>query len=94
MAFVGYEQVVVTSAIQTVSALTVPANATHAELQAETNHIRYRMDGGVPGSSSGMLLVAGSDPRVFLIEEVRNIQFVKDAGSPKLNVHYWAGRNV
>lgn len=89
MAYVGFEQVVVTNNVRDVNNFTVPGAATQVELQADTAHIRYTMDGSTnPTQSSGMLLLITAEPKLFGIADLRNIKFINDSGSPLLNVHY------
>jgi hypothetical protein len=101
MAFLSFESVATTVAVKTVAALTVPANATHASLQARTQPCSYTMDGSTdPTQTAGMQLgvdAAGmaNPPEEFLIEDVRNIRFMRGVGADGLlNIHYFAGRNV
>lgn len=84
------------AAVKTVSDLAPPGEATHAELQADTQAIRYTMDGVTdPTSSSGMLLLTTSDPKLFLIEDLKRIRFIQGAGGAGgLNVHYLGGRDI
>jgi valyl-tRNA synthetase len=94
--YLSFEQVVADGTVKTVTALTVPAKATHAELQATTQDIRYTMDDATnPSASSGMVLATTHDPKQFLIEDVKRMRFTRGAGSDgELNVHYFAGRDV
>lgn len=97
MAYIGYQQVSCpTALVQTSSALTIPARATSAEIQAQDDgDINYTMDGATqPGSSRGMILKAGAAPKEVLISDLRNIRFVKDDAATYLNVHYISGRDV
>jgi len=96
MAYLSYEQIAVSNAVLDVGDLTVPARATHAELQADTSNVRYTMDGATdPTTTSGMLLLTTSDPKLFLIRDVRNIRFIRNGGvDGRLNIHYSAGRDV
>jgi len=95
MVHIGYEQIEVTNAVQTANALTIPANATHCRLQAQDGNVNYTMDGvSDPSASAGMILHAGLKPEEFEITDLRNIRFTKDAGAPKLNISYLAGRDV
>lgn len=96
MAYLSYEQVAVSNAVKDVDDLTLPAEATHAELQADTNAIRYTMDGTTdPTTSTGMLLLTTSDPKLFLLEDVKNIKVIRNGASDgKLNIHYCAGRDI
>lgn len=92
--YLGFEQAVVDTFHQTISALEgPPAGATHAELQADTNHVRYTMDGTVPTMSKGMLLLTTEPPKLFLIEDLLRIKFISAAATnAKLNIHYSGGR--
>lgn len=94
--FLSYEQVASSGVVKTVSDLTIPANATQAELQADTQDIRYTMDGSTnPTSTLGMLLVTTHHPKLFLISDVKRIRFIQGSGGAgNLNLHYVAGRNV
>lgn len=96
MAYLSFEQVAVSNAVLDVDDLTVPANATFCELQADTNPIRYTMDGATdPTTTAGMVLLTTSDPKLFLVSDILNIRFIRSGGSDaKLNVHYLAGRDV
>ena len=96
MAFIGYDQVLCDGpAVQDVTALTVPARATGAEIQAQSDgDVNYTLDGTSPGASKGMILNSNNAPKEILIEDLNNIQFVKSDADTHLNVHYFAGRDV
>lgn len=94
--FLSYQQVAATAAVKTVADLTVPAKATHVELQATTQPICFTMDNVTnPTQTSGMVLLTTEGPRLFLIEDLRRIRFCRGAGSDgNLNLHYLAGRDI
>lgn len=93
--YLSFQRVASGASAKTVADLTVPAKATHAELQADTQSIRYTMDGTAPASDSGMSLLTTSDPKTFLIEDVKRIKFIQGAGGAGgLNIHYFAGRDI
>lgn len=94
--FLFYEQVAATDVVQTAAALAIPANATHAELQACTQDVRYTMDNATnPDQAVGMVLDTDNPPKLFLIEDVARIRFHRGAAvDGALNIHYLAGRNV
>lgn len=96
MAYLFEESIAATASEKNLADLNVPANATGADLQADTQDVRYTMDGTtVPTQTTGMVFVVGNEPEPFLIEDVKNIKFVRGAGSDgQLNLHYWAGRDV
>ena len=96
MAQLATERVLTSSTVKTVEDLTVPAKATHALLQADTQDVRYTMDGITnPTQVSGMVFGTSQEPKQFLITDVKNIRFVRGSGSDGyLNVHYYAGRDV
>ena len=96
MSYLSYEQVAVSNVVLTAAALTIPAAATHVELQASGNNIGYTMDGATDptdgANGSGMILLTTAEPKLFLVEDLRNIRFVRHAaGDGNLNVHYYAG---
>ena len=96
--FLGYDQITVTAAVQTVANLTVPAAATHVQIQGETQDTRYTMDNVTnPTQTSGMVFSATAPEPVheFLREDLQRIRFVRGAGvNGVLNLHYSAGRNI
>lgn len=98
MVYLSYEQVPATpDHVRDADNLSIPANATWAELQAVDNHIRYTMDDSTdPTAGLGMLLLTTSDPKFFLIEDIRRIKWISGAAGAdaELNVHYGAGRDV
>ena len=96
MSYLYVEQVAATASVKDVDDLNIPNNATWAELQADTQDVRYTMDGATnPTQTSGMVLLTTEDPSFFLIEDVKQIKFVRGAGSNgNLNLSYGAGRDV
>lgn len=97
MSYVSYEQVTVGAGTLTIDDMHIPDNCTHAEIQADTQDVRYTMDGATaPTQSTGMVFQPEDQPRLFLIEDVRNMRFTRGAGSDaKLNIHYIrGGRNI
>lgn len=94
--YIKHERITATSSVKGADTLDIPAEATHAELQADSSDIRYSMDGANdPTQSAGMILFNSGEERLFLIEDIKRIRFTRgtiyDGG---LNVHYIAGRNV
>lgn len=95
--YLSAQRVASSAAVKTVSDLTVPGKATHAEIMADTQNIRYTMDNANDPVSGGlgMLFKTTDPPKPFLIEDVRRIRFTQDAGGAGgLCVHYFAGRDV
>lgn len=92
----AFQQVVASSSVKTVSALTVPVKATHVEIQADTQPVRYTMDNATdPSQTSGMVFLITEGPKAFLIEDLKRIRFTRGAGSDgNLNFHYFGGRDV
>ena len=90
MAYTHFERVASSGSVKDVGDLNPPSTATHVELQADTQDIRYTMDGSTdPASGSGMLLVASAQPKLFLIKDLKNIKFIQGAGGAGgLNAHY------
>jgi hypothetical protein len=82
----GYQQL---TSLATATALTVPAGADVAIIQAEAQAVRWRDDGTDPTSSVGMRLAAGSD---FLYTgRLSALRFIQDDAVPPaiLNVSYY-----
>jgi hypothetical protein len=95
MAYLFHESEAADATVKTVAALNPPANATHVEIQAVTQPVSYRMDGGNAAALVGMLFLTTEPPKQFLIEDLRNISFTQTAaGAGLLQFHYFAGRNV
>lgn len=96
MPYLSFERVASDGTVKTVSDLSVPANATRCEIQADTQDVRYTMDGATdPAADSGMLFLTVEEPKQFMIEDVKNIKFTQGAGGAgALNFHYFAGRDV
>jgi len=94
--YLSFEQVVATDEVKSILHLTIPARATHAELQASAQNVSYTMDNATnPTQTVGMFFLTTAEPKLFLIEDVRRIRFVRGAGSNgALNLHYLAGRDV
>lgn len=93
--YINFEQVAISNAVKTLADLTVPANATKAELMG-TTAIRYTMDNVIaPTTSKGMILRATDPPKTFLIEDVKRIKFIRNAAADTtLEIHYFGGRDV
>ena len=97
--FIGFEQIAVSTSVLKFSDLVnaVKSQATYVELQADTHHVRFTMDGATdPTTSAGMLLLITEPPRQFLGEDLKNIRFIRDgAADCKLNIHYGVvGRQI
>lgn len=98
--YLGYQQIAATAIVKTYASagFTLPANVspTHVELQADTQDIRYTMDNATnPTQTSGMVLAVGDPPKLFVIDDLLRIRFVRGAGADGvLNVHYVGGRAV
>ena len=94
--FIGYEQAAATNAAKTIAAFpNMPANTTQVELQADTQNVRYTMDGSTPTQNVGMLLLVTEPPKLFGVEDFLRIRFIRGTGTDGvLNAHYLAGRDV
>lgn len=82
----GYEQL--TSLGAPAKALTVPARAKIAFIQAEAQAVRWRDDGTDPTASVGMRLVA--DEEMWFTGDLNAVKFIEEAAGAKLNVSYYA----
>jgi hypothetical protein len=80
----GYQQITSLSAS---TALTIPAGAKRAIIQAETQDVRWRDDGTAPTDSVGMVISAGD--RLAYTGSLAAIRFIETTASAKLNVSYY-----
>jgi hypothetical protein len=80
----GYQQITSLSAS---TALTIPAGAKRAIIQAETQDVRWRDDGTAPTASVGMVISAGD--RLAYTGSLAAIRFIEAAASAKLNISYY-----
>lgn len=87
----GYQQI--TSLVAPVS-LTVPGSATGtmpariAVIQCEAQPVRWRDDGVVPNSTTGMRLLVGDELRYD--GDLKNIRFIEETAGAILNISYYA----
>jgi hypothetical protein len=82
-ACLGYQQLTPTVS----TALTVPATATYAIIQAEAQAIRWRDDGVAPTAAIGMTIAAGGELRYD--GNLSAIRFIEAVALSKLNVSYY-----
>lgn len=82
----GYQQIVGATLVAA-TALTVPATATFAVIEAELADIRWRDDGVSPTASVGMLLYAGTAPTFG--GDLATLQFIGTQTTSVLNVSYY-----
>lgn len=96
--FLSYQRVDATATVKTAADLTIPAKATHVELQADGGDVLYTMDDTTSPSTAapaGMRLQNGLRPETFLIEDLKRIKFVGEAATGSaLSLHYFAGRDI
>jgi hypothetical protein len=90
---IGYQQITSLSSAQN---LTVPdldltglnQKPTFALITPETQGVRWRDDGIAPTATVGMPLAAGVTLQYD--GNLKNIRFIEQAGSAKLNISYYA----
>jgi hypothetical protein len=88
LATVSFQQIAVLSSAQ---ALTVPAGARAADVQAEGQVVRYRLDGTSPTTAIGQRLIVTDKPtRITLEGGLLNAKFIEETAGAKLNVHYYS----
>lgn len=64
----------------------VPDDAVAVLLQAETQNVRFRVDGTAPTTAVGLILIAGDAPiRLDGRDAMRNLKVIEVAASAKLN---------
>lgn len=94
--YVGFSSVASSGAVKTIADITVPAKATHVEIQAVTQSVSYTMDNvTTPTTTVGMQFLTTQEPKLFLVEDLNRIKFTQGAGGAGvLNFHFIAGRDV
>lgn len=96
--YLSCQRVAVAAVVKDASAFTVPSGTTYVELQADTQNVRYTMDGTTTPSDTlplGMLFLTTQPPRQFSIEDFQNIKFIQDVGgTAALNAHFYTGRDI
>lgn len=80
----GYQQL---TSLASAAALTVPANATVALIQAESQSVRWRDDGTDPTTTVGMVLSAGES--MFFTGSLVAFRAIEITASAKLNISYY-----
>jgi hypothetical protein len=63
------------------ASLTIPPTCVFAELQADTTRVRYRCDQVDPAVGVGMILHLNQPPLAMLVEDLRNLRMIRDAGA-------------
>jgi len=88
MSFTSFEQVAATDSIKTSADLTIPDLATFAMLQADTQNVRFTLDGTV-NPTIGKRLIVGFPPERVEITDLKQIRFIREGGTNgNLNIHY------
>lgn len=82
-ACLGYQQLLPSTS----TALTAPATATYAIIQAEAQAVRWRDDGVAPTASVGMVIASGGELRYD--GNLSTIRFIEATATAKLNVSYY-----
>ena len=81
----GFEAI---ASVSSATALTVPAGARVALIQAITQNVRWRDDGTDPTGTVGMVIFAGQDPWLYA-GNLDNIRFFEDAASATMTISYY-----
>jgi hypothetical protein len=87
---IGFDSVASDATVKTVADVTVPAGATHVEIQAVTQAVSYTMDDATdPTATAGMQFLTTDPPRAFLVDDLNRIRFTQGAGGAGvLNFHF------
>lgn len=80
----GYQQITDLAAS---TALTVPATASIALIQAEAGDARWRDDGVAPTAAVGMLLFDGAE--LMYNGDLSAVRLIKVTAGTKVNISYW-----
>ncbi|QGH72949.1 MAG: hypothetical protein [Siphoviridae sp. ctdEk19] len=81
----GYQQI---TSLSSATALTVPAGATMARIQPETQAVRWRDDGSNPSATVGQPLAVGAE-LVYTGAQLSVLKFIEQVSGAKLNVTYY-----
>ena len=94
--YLKFESVAVAAAVLDIDDLSPDASATHVELQSTVGSVRYTMDGTTaPTITTGMLLTLNAEPKLFLIQDLKRMKFIREAAvTATLGVHYIGGRDI
>ena len=94
--YIGFQSEASDGTVKTVTSITVPAKATHVEIQAVTQGVSYTMDNATdPTATAGMQFLTTQEPKLFLVEDLNRIKFTQGSGGAGvLNFHFLAGRDV
>jgi hypothetical protein len=90
---IGWEVLTITT--NALSLAAIPSGAVSAEFQVEstnaTDAVRYRLDGGAPTSTVGIVQGNGSYIEITTSENIRNFKIIKGAGggTTTINVTYF-----
>lgn len=84
----GYQQITAAT-LATAAALSVPATATYAIIEAEAADIRWRDDGTNPTPTVGMLLYAGIPVPIPFSGDLATVKFIRTQTTSVLNVSYY-----
>ena len=84
MTIVNGQLTTLNTAKDLVTVIEANPGATAILMQAETQNIRYTMDGQTPTSSLGLILIVGNDP-VRFSGKLQNLKFLEVTASAKLN---------
>lgn len=80
----GFQQI---TGLNTVKALTVPAGASWALIDAESQVVRWRDDGTDPTATVGKRLASGGE--MLYDGDLAAIRFIEETASAKLNVTFY-----
>lgn len=83
---VGFQQM---TALASATAMTVPAGARIATIQAESQTVRWRDDGTSPTATVGNRIFVG-DTLVYDAADLAVVKFIEEVASAKLNIHFYS----
>lgn len=85
-------QRIAAATLASATAPTIPSGTTEIWAQADTNNVRYTLDGSTPTATNSGIIVAGAhQPAVFRMATMSAaaIKFIAESGSPNLNLTYF-----
>ena len=89
---IAREQITVTNAVKTLTAATIIARVRYADIQVLTADVRKTDDGTTApvGATTGMVWYATKTYRVWGVQNLLDLIFIRDGANPAvLVVEYW-----
>jgi len=94
MAVLSREQQDTSSTVLDRLSFNIPPETQMVTAQAVDGVIRYTLDGTTPTASLGFRLLLGKKPVEILVDDFKQIKYIRETVDAVLQVTYYAGRDV